>query len=70
MPAETRRRVTSAGGKARAATRTPAEQAAAGRRSAAALHSVPGLAKRLAARWPTATEEERAVARAILAGLD
>lgn len=70
MSADKRRRVTSAGGKARGASMTAEERSKLGKAGATAIHSVPGLAKRLAAKWPTASDEERAVARAILAELD
>lgn len=66
MAAETRQRVTSAGGKARGLSTTPAERTALGRAGANAVHSLVGLAKRLAKRWPAASEAERAEAAAIL----
>jgi hypothetical protein len=66
MPDETRARVTSAGGLARAATMTEAEHQALGRAGAAAIHSGLGIARRLVKKWADLDEAERAAVLAVL----
>lgn len=63
---ETRRRVSSAGGKASIANMTPQQLSAGGKAGAAVVHSAAGIARRLAAKWPTLTPEEQAEVRRIL----
>lgn len=64
---ETRRRVSSAGGKASIANRTPEQLSAGGKAGSAVTHSAPSLARRLAAKWPALSEEERSKVRRTLA---
>lgn len=66
MSAETRRTVTSAGGRGRAAALTPTERTASARTAANAAHAPANLARRIAKRWPELTQAERAEVRAIL----
>ena len=69
MSPEKRAVVTAAGGRKRAATMTAEERRKVSAAGAAAVNSAPGLARRLLAKWPQATEAERAEVLAILAEL-
>ncbi len=63
---ETRARVTSLGGRARAATTTAEQRAAIARAGAAKTNSPLGLAERLARAWSELEEAERAAIRSVL----
>ena len=69
MPQATRRAVTSAGGRARAAKVAPAEQFAARGRGGSAANKPASLARRIAKQWPDLTRAERAEVREILKGV-
>lgn len=67
MDPETRQRVTSAGGHARAEALSPERRSEIGRSAAAAINSPAALARRIIKAWPSLSRAERAEVRGILA---
>ena len=67
MDPETRERVTSAGGKARAAKLTPEQRSESARRAVASVNSPAGRARSIVRAWPSLSRAERAEVREILA---
>lgn len=70
MSPETRKAVTSAGGRGRAEALSASERAAIASQGARAANSPVGLARRIVKAWPGLNEEERVEVREILARLD
>lgn len=70
MSPETRKAVTSAGGRRRAEALSASQRATIAAQGARAVNSPAGLARRIVKAWPVLSEDERAEVRAILAQLD
>lgn len=66
MSTDTRKAVTSAGGRGRAAAMTAQERAASARQAGRAGHSPAALARRIVKAWPDLTDTERAEVLGIL----
>lgn len=66
----TRQERASAGGHGRAATLTDTQRTESASRAAAAAHRPEVLARRIVKAWPTLSDAERGLVRAILAELD
>lgn len=69
MSSDTRKAVTAAGGRARAAALSPEERSAIARAGAAKANRPASLARRIVDAWPSLSRAERAEVREILAAV-